>query len=250
MKNEKNALWKRTLASVVSTGMVLVQVPAVGASQSVFGTLKTSGSAWVSADSAEWSQVAATRPLLAGDRVKTDDKGFAVAEMGPQGTIGLAPGAEVRTSGTASAAIVGVEKGKVAFHLNDKSPMQLAAAGATVQGRGAADGYVEVGSNGSTLTVERGTMQVATATGQRTVKAGQSLDLQVAGAYGEPEQPEEVPAAPPAPAEETTTEEESNNKYLAAWILGGTALAAIVGVVIAEAVSGDGDNNGSPNNQD
>lgn len=249
MKNEKNALWKRTLASVVSTGMVLVQVPAVGASQSVFGTLKTSGSAWVSADSAEWSQVAATRPLLAGDSVKTDDKGFAVAEMGPQGTIGLAPGAQVRTSGTASAAVVGVEKGKVAFHLNDKSPMQLAAAGVTVQGRGAADGYVEVGSNGSTLTVERGTMQVATATGQRTVKAGQSLNLQVAGAYGEPEQPEEVPAAPPAPAE-APAEEESNNKYLAAWILGGTALAAIVGVVIAEAVSGDGDNNGSPNNQD
>lgn len=242
---QKKGLWKSTLATVVSAGMVLVQVPGVGASSSVFGTLKTSGAAWVSADSAEWTQVSATRPLLAGDRVKTDDKGFAVAELGPQGTIGLAPGAEVRTTGTAGAAVVGVEKGKVAFHLNDASPMQVAAAGATVKSTGAADGYVEVGATGTTLTVERGAMQVAMASGERTVKAGQSVDLQqLAGAYGEPEQPEEMPAAPPPPAEEVQ-EEGGNKKMLAAWILGGTALAAIAAVVIAESVGGDG--NGSPN---
>lgn len=242
------ALLKRGLVTALSTGMVILQVPAVGATGSVFGTMKGSGAAWVAADSTEWAEVSSTRPLLAGDRIKTGESGYVLADLGSHGVIGLSPEAEVSATGTADAAVFEVQKGKVAFHLNDNSSVRVAAAGASVKAAGDSDGYIEMGSGAPTLTVERGAMQVAMAAGQRTVTAGQSVKLdatEIAGAYGEPQQPEEVPAPPPAPA--PVQEEENKKRSLAPWILGATAIAA---VAVGVGVGVGGDNNNCPHNED
>lgn len=242
-----NALWKRVLAYVVSTGMIIGQVPYVGAAPSVFGTVRGAGPAWVGADSSEWSQVSSTRPLLAGDSLKTGDKGFVLAELGHQGTVGMYSGAEVRTSGTSDAAVIDVTKGKVAFHVGDNSALQLASAGAAVKGSGKADGYID---GGHSLTVERGVMQVAMSGGEHTVKAGQRFHfdtqtvepVKVAGAYGEPQQVEEIPSAPPPPPaeqQETTTSTGKRN-LVAAWVVGGLALAGIITAVAVTASDGGG----------
>ncbi|HYB98206.1 MAG TPA: hypothetical protein VEC57_03635 [Candidatus Limnocylindrales bacterium] len=242
---EKNALWKRTLASVLSASLVAAQVPTAGASASVYGTVKVAGPAWVAADSQEWSKVSSTRPLLAGDRIKTGDQGYVLADLGSQGTIGMYSGAEVRTTGTADAAVVGVEKGKVAFHVNEASPLQVAAGNAQVKATGAADGYVDTIQGRPTLTVESGTFQVAMASGKQIqVKAGERVWLdepvKVAGAYGEPERPEELPAPPPPPAAEPVVEEEKKG-MVAVWIIGGVALAAVAAVVLATTLDDDDD---------
>jgi len=240
------ALWKRTLASVVSAGLVLAQVPGAGATASVYGTIKVAGPAWVSADSQEWSKVSSTRPLLAGDQLKTGPEGYALAELGAQGTVGMYGDAVVRTTGSADAAIVGVEKGKVAFHVNEASPMQVAAGGASVKATGAAaDGYVETVQGRPVLTVESGSFQVAMASGKQIeVKAGERVWLdqpvKVAGAYGEPERPEELPAAPPPPPATPVVEEEKRG-MVAVWIIGGVALAAVAAVVLATTLSDDND---------
>lgn len=244
---ENNALWKRVMASVVSTGLVILQVPAVGAAPSVFGTVKGAGPAWVAADSADWSQVSSTRPLLAGDSLKTGDKGFVLAELGSQGTVGLYSGAEVRTSGTSDAAVIDVAKGKVAFHVGDNSPLRLASAGAAVTGSGTADGYID---GGQSLTVERGTMQVAMAGKEHTVTAGQRFQFEsqqvepvkVAGAYGEPERAEEIPSAPPPPPPAESTTETRSKTHIAAWVIGGLALAGVITAVAVTAADDDDDN--------
>lgn len=247
---EKNALWKRVLAYTVSTGMIIVQVPSIGAAPSVFGTVKGAGPAWVAAGSSEWSQVSSTRPLLAGDSLKTGDKGFVLAELGSQGTVGLYSGAEVRTSGTSDAAVIDVAKGKVAFHVGENSPMRFESAGAAVKGTGKADGYID---GGQSLTVERGAMQVAMGGSEHTVKAGERFHfdsqtvepVKVAGAYGEPQQPEEMPAAPPPPPAEPAPEAKSNKGLIAAWVVGGLALAGVITAVAVTASDGGG-NDGSP----
>jgi len=246
---ENNALWKRVMASAVSMGLVILQVPSVGAAPSVFGTVKGAGPAWVAADSAQWLQVSSTRPLLGGDSLKTDDKGFMLADLGSQGTVGLYSGAEVRTSGTSDAAVIDITKGKVAFHVGDKSPMQFASAGAAVTGRGTADGYID---GGSSLTVERGTMQVAMAGTEHTVTAGQRFHfdsqkvepVKVAGAYGEPERAEEIPSAPPPPPAAPAAETSGKKTMIAAWVIGGLALAGVI-TAVAITASDDNDHNGS-----
>ncbi|HYC55681.1 MAG TPA: hypothetical protein VEL28_12180 [Candidatus Binatia bacterium] len=245
---ENYALWKRALASVLSVSLVATQVPVAGAAASVYGTVKVAGPAWVAADSQDWSEISSTRPLLAGDRIKTGDKGYVLAELGSQGTLGMYSGAEVRTTGTADAAVVGVEKGKVAFHVNDSSPMQVAAGGASVKANGTADGYVDTIQGRPTLTVESGSFQVSMASGKQIqVKAGERVWLdepvKVAGAYGEPERPEELPAPPPPPAAEPVVEEEKKG-MVAVWIIGGVALAAVAAVVLATTLDDDGDGDG------
>ncbi|MFT4572691.1 MAG: hypothetical protein ACI91F_003596, partial [Candidatus Binatia bacterium] len=87
MKNFEVA--KRCIASTLSLGLILATVPMVGATQPVRGTLKVAGQAWVSADSSQWSELASTRPFLAGDRLRTGDTGHLLADMGSDGTIGL-----------------------------------------------------------------------------------------------------------------------------------------------------------------
>lgn len=248
---KKSTLWKRVLTCVVSAGMVVAQVPSVGAAASVFGTVKGAGPAWVGADSAEWSQVSSTRPLLAGDSIKTGDKGFVLAELGSQGTVGLYAGAEVSTSGTADAAVIGVAKGKVAFHVGEGSPLRFESAGAAVKGTGKADGYID---GGQSLTVERGVMQVAMAGNERTVKAGErfhfaSQDVEkLGGAAGEPEQAEQLAAASDAPPTEQPGEADGTKKPLPVWLpwaAGGLALAGVITAVAITASDGGG-HNGSP----
>jgi hypothetical protein len=72
---------KRVSVSVLSLGLVVMTVPPVGATGSVFGTVQVSGPAWVASGSADWSRLSSTRPLVSGDRLKTGSDGYLLADL-------------------------------------------------------------------------------------------------------------------------------------------------------------------------
>lgn len=238
---------KRCLATTLSAGLVLATVPMAGASQAVRGTVKVAGDAFVAAGADQWSALGSSRPFVAGDRLRTGENGHLLADMGSDGAIGLFSNAEVTSSGDT----IGVQQGKVAFHLTEGAPLQIAAAGASITGQGDAHGIVEIADGKAAVTAERGSLTVNVAGTDRVVEAGQVIrfdaPVQVAGAYGEPEEPTELPAPPPpppaAPAPAPVVEPAPVVKegLSASAILGWTALAAVTAVVIAEVVDDDDD---------
>jgi hypothetical protein len=242
MKNFEVA--KRCIATTLSAGLILATVPTVGAMQPVRGTVKVAGEAWVASGAEQWSQLGSTRPFVAGDRIRTGEGGHLLADMGSDGTIGLFENAEVVADGDT----IGVERGKVAFHIADGAPLQLAAAGASIAGAGDTHGFIETNGTATSVTAETGALVVNVAGKERRIEAGQRISfetpVQVAGAYGEPEEPTELPAPPPPPPPPAAPEpvvEPAAKKLSASAILGWTALAAVTAVVIAEVVDDDDD---------
>jgi hypothetical protein len=245
---------KRVFAAALSVGLVAVTVPPVAALQPVQGTIRSAGATWVAADSQDWGALSANRPFVAGDRLRTGDDGHLVADMGDQGAIGLYENAEVSADRNDDSAIIDVRQGKVAFHITEGSPMELAASGASIRGTADSQGFVEVFEGRTMVTTETGSLVVNVGGRDLRVEPGQRIrfdtPIQVAGAYGEPEEPEELPAPPPPPPAPVAPEpvvEVAPPSSKAPLILGLTALAAVLLVVVDEAIDDDdNDDEGSP----
>jgi hypothetical protein len=145
----------------------------------VFGTIQVSGPAWVASDTADWSQLSSTRPLVAGDRLRTGSDGYLLADLGEAGVVGLYGDAEISANDAGDRPVIDVQKGKVAFHLSPKSNLMLQAKGAGIASDAApADGYVEYGQDGvPVVVVEEGSLNVQVAGADRTVASGERLAL-------------------------------------------------------------------------
>jgi len=180
---------RRASAYALTLALVFSTVPPVGAAESVFGTIQVSGPAWVASSSADWSRLSSTRPLVAGDRLKTGSDGYLLADLGDAGVVGLYGDAEVNTVQDGSAPVIDVLKGKVAFHLSPDSKLKLQADGAGIGVQtAAADGYVEYGSDGvPVVVVEEGSLMVQVAGVDRELSRGERLALK-ADASAEPVQ--------------------------------------------------------------
>jgi hypothetical protein len=164
---EQSGLGTRVGASLLAVVVGLATVPPVGAVEPVVGTIQVSGAAWVASSSTDWSRLSSTRPLVAGDRLRTGSDGYLLADLGDAGVVGLYGNAEVATTSAGSGPVVEVQKGKVAFHLSPNSRMKLNAQGTGIaSGTMAADGYVEYDANGTpVVVVEDGALNVRTASG-------------------------------------------------------------------------------------
>ena len=176
---ENPTMVKRFYASLVSLAVVSLSFPAIGAAETVVGTIQVSGPAWVASDSADWSRLSSTRPLVEGDRLRTGSDGYLLADMGDAGVVGLYGDAEVATVDGAQGPVIDVLKGKVAFHLSPESKLQLQAEGADIASRRtAADGYVEYNSDGTpVVVVEEGSLNIQVAGIDRTVSRGERVAL-------------------------------------------------------------------------
>ncbi len=244
------AFAKRAGAFFLSASLILITVPPVGASGSVVGTIQVSGPAWVASPQSDWSRLSSTRPLVSGDRLKTGSDGYLLADLGDAGVVGLYGDAEVSTNDSNTGPVVDVLKGKVAFHLSADSEMQLQASGAGIAPRsGAADGYVEYGSDGvPVVVVEEGALNVQIAGIGHTVQRGERVSLTATEAQIEPE---------PVQLAGADENDENDRRAAAAVAVGGgatyagltaagwTAVALVAGAVTAAAVVND-DTNDSP----
>ena len=201
--------FRRLCAAVLSVSLVLVTIPPIGMADSVFGTVQVSGPAWVSSGATDWSQLSATRPLVAGDRLKTGSDGYLLADLGEAGVVGLYGNAEIRANDSGQGPVIDVLKGKVAFHLSPSSRLQLKAEGAGIGSKSApADGYVEFDEDGvPVVVVEEGSLHVQVAGVDRELTRGDRMALK-----GEAE-----------PVQVAANDDEENRKKAAAVAAGGAA---------------------------
>jgi hypothetical protein len=168
----------RVCAATLSVSLIVGNVASVMAAGSVFGTIQVSGPAWVASDSADWSRLSATRPLVAGDRLRTGADGYALADLGEAGVVGLYGDAEIAASDAGERPVIDVQKGKVAFHLAPKSNLMLQAKGAGIASDAIpADGYVEYQDGVPVVVVEEGTLNVQVAGADRKLARGEKLAL-------------------------------------------------------------------------
>ena len=175
---KKSIVIRKAAASLMAVGMVLATVPPVGAAASIFGTIQVKGSAWVSSGTDSWSELSKTRPLVAGDKLKTAADGYLLADLGSHGVVGLYGNAEVTANDSGRGPVIDILKGKVAFHLGDKSALSLRANGADIVAGDAADGYVEFTDGKASVVVEKGGLNVVVAGVSRELKRGQRLSLE------------------------------------------------------------------------
>ncbi len=253
---------QRIAAFALSFSLALVTIPSVGVAGSVFGTIQVSGPAWVASDSADWSRLSTTRPLVAGDRLKTGSDGYLLADLGDSGVVGLYGDAEVTaTDVSGSAPTIDVHRGKVAFHLSPDSNLKLQADGAGIASdRTAADGYVEYGTDGiPVVVVEEGALMVEVAGVDRKLSRGERMPLasqkyqqlaqaqtdepiRLADGHGaESEDNNEMAGAAVAPTATTVA-----GIGAAGWTAIGVVGAAVVGGVVAATQSSSGGGGDGP----
>ena len=174
---------KRLLVCSLGLGLVVALAPMSVTAGSVFGTVQVNGPVWSSTGAADWAEISATRPLVAGDKYRTGDEGYLLADLGDQGVVGMYGNTEITAGAAGAGALIDVLKGKVAFHLAPESGLQLKAANAAINVDSAgldkaADGYVEVNKAGNAvLAVEEGTINVRVAGVDRTLTQGQQIQL-------------------------------------------------------------------------
>ncbi|RMF22948.1 MAG: hypothetical protein D6760_06345 [Deltaproteobacteria bacterium] len=175
--------------------------------------MQVSGPAWVSSGATDWSQLSATRPLVAGDRLKTGSDGYLLADLGEAGVVGLYGNAEIRANDSGQGPVIDVLKGKVAFHLSPSSKLQLKAEGAGIGSKTApADGYVEFDEHGvPVVVVEEGSLHVQVAGVDRELTRGERMALKSDA------EPMQVAA---------NNDDEENRKKAAAVAAGGAGAAA------------------------
>lgn len=249
---EHGNLIKRFGASVLSLTMVLSTVPPVGAAESVVGTIQVSGPAWVASPNADWSRLSSTRPLVAGDRLKTGSDGYLLADLGDAGVVGLYGDAEVATQDQGAGPVVDVHKGKVAFHISPNSRMKLNAQGSAIaSGERAADGYVEYNAAGvPSVVVEDGSLNVKMAAGDlKTVGRGERLSLGAGTAAAG--QPVQVAETEDDDRKAGAAASEEGKTYAGLSASGWTAVAVVAGAIggtayYADNHGGGGDDNDSP----
>lgn len=239
---------RRLGAFALSIAVTLTSVPPVSAAEPVLGTIQVSGPAWVATPTADWTKVVATRPLVAGDRLRTDTGGHLVADLGKLGVVGLYGNSEISVSRQDADVAVDVQRGKVAFHVEPNVRLKITSGGAAiVAGETAADGYVEFDAAGAPVVVVEGdTLNVALAGGtMKSLARGERLAL-TGGADAAPtkvattedERKAGAAAAPP---------EEVRKKYAGLSGRSWTALAIVavaVGVGVGVGVGGGGGGGG------
>lgn len=170
----------RFCAASLSLALVVSNVPFAGAAGSMYGTIQASGTAWVAATStSDWSRLSSTRPLVAGDRLRTGTDGYVLADLGEAGVVGLYGDAEVSATDAGHRPMIDVHKGKVAFHFSPKSKLTVRANGAGIASDAMpADGYVEYGKDGvPVVVVEDGALMVQVAGMDRKLESGEQLAL-------------------------------------------------------------------------
>jgi len=231
-----SAAIKIFFASVLALAVALTTVPPVGAVAGIFGTVQTTGEAWVASDASDWSVLSRTRPLVAGDRFKTGSDGYLLADLGNQGVVGLYGGAEITANDSGSGPVIDVLKGKVAFHLAPTSAMTLKAeqAGITAD-KAAVDGYVEIDDEGqAAVVVEKGSLTVQIAGLTHEVERGERLEL---SADAEPVRLAGAAAGAAAASGGTT---------VAGISTAGMTALGVVAVGVGAAAAAGGDNVSSP----
>ena len=238
---KKSIVIRKAAASLMAVGMVLATVPTVGSAASIFGTIQVQGSAWVASGTDSWSELSRTRPLVAGDKLKTAADGYLLADLGSQGVVGLYGNAEVTANDSGRGPVIDILRGKVAFHFGDKSALSLRANGADIAAGDAADGYVDLTDGKAAVVVEKGSLNIVMAGVSRQLKRGQRLELE-AGA-----QPVQLAGA------EAGAAAASASGTAAATTIAGlstTALTAIgvVAVGVGAAAAAGGDSVASPSN--
>ena len=251
---EQGNFIKRFGASVLSLALVLSTVPPVGAAESVVGTIQVSGPAWVASPNADWSRLSSTRPLVAGDRLKTGSDGYLLADLGDAGVVGLYGDAEVATQDQGAGPVVDVHKGKVAFHMAPNSRMTLNAQGSAIASvERAADGYVEYNASGvPVVVVEDGSLNVQLAAGDtKTLGRGERLSL---GASAGTVEPEKVAQADDDDRKAGAAASEETKTYAGLSSTGWVAVAVVAGAIggtayYAENRDQGDDNNGTPSGE-
>ena len=242
---------KRVLAAALTIALTFTNVPIVIAAEPVLGTIQVSGPAFAATAKSDWVRISATRPLVVGDRLKTDTGGHMVADMGKLGVIGLYGNSEIAVVRKEPDIHIDVVRGKVAFHLEPNTRLKVASRGATVgAGTLAADGYVEFDAAGAPVVVCEGDGVSAVLAGGTTkaLKRGERLALTggpdaapVIVATTEDERKAGAAAAPP---------EEIRKKYGGLSARAWTALAVVavaVGVGVGVGVGGGGGGGGGDN---
>jgi len=240
---------KRACAALLSASLIVSNVGFAGAAGSVFGTIQVSGPAWVASSSADWSRLSSTRPLVAGDRLRTGSDGYLLADLGESGVVGLYGDAEITANDAGSRQIIDVHKGKVAFHLSPKSNMMLQAKGAGIASDAMpADGYVEYGQDGvPVVVVEDGSLMVQVGGNDRRLARGERLALNTGS------QPEPIQLAQAdSDAKKAAAATKSGTTYGGISGGGWTAIAGVlvatgaaVGVAVSDDEQNDDDGNGS-----
>jgi hypothetical protein len=164
---------RRAAACVLAVTMSFSTVPPVAARDAVLGSVIVSGSAFAATPTTDWVRIDATRPLVSGDRFKTDQGAGLVADFGKLGIVGLYENSEVAVVEQDGRVIVEAQRGKVAFYIAPQSPLKLTAAGATVaSGASKAEGYVEFNAQGAPeLVVESENANVVVAAGETKIYA-------------------------------------------------------------------------------
>jgi len=160
----------------------LTTSPARAQGNPVFGTVQVNGPVWI-AEEQGWQRLAVTRPLLAGDRLKTGREGYLLADLGALGSVGMFGDTKMSAGASDHGAVIGVEGGRLAFHLAAHSTMEISAADASIHSDRdgadrAASGYVEVNSFGdAVVVVEDGSLAVSMGESERTLSQGDRLLL-------------------------------------------------------------------------
>ncbi|HET9064148.1 MAG TPA: hypothetical protein VFO62_12745 [Candidatus Binatia bacterium] len=255
---EQSGLGTRVGASLLAVVVGLATVPPVGAVEPVVGTIQVSGAAWVASSSTDWSRLSSTRPLVAGDRLRTGSDGYLLADLGDAGVVGLYGNAEVATTSAGAGPVVEVQKGKVAFHLSPNSRMKLNAQGTGIaSGTMAADGYVEYDANGTpVVVVEDGALNVRTASGAtKTLSRGDRLALggpkapapvQIAQAEDDSSRKAGAVAGEEEPAAAAFGETQYAGLAVPAWAGVAVVAGAIGGAIYYGASDGDNNRSDSP----
>ena len=245
---------RRAAAYVLAYSMVFAMPTPVGALDSIFGTIRASGAAYVASDANDWSRLSTTRPLISGDRLKTGSDGYVLADLGADGVVGLFSDAYVTTTQMSGGPVIDVHGGRVAFHLSPESNLKLQAKGAGIMSQTAsADGYVEYGPDGvPVVTVEEGNLLVYVNGVERELTQGESLVLQtdaemepvqLAAQHGKDEDDDDKKAG----AAMVTSGEATSGVSTTTWTAIGLVAVAAGGAGTAVAISGGsgGDGPGS-----
>jgi hypothetical protein len=248
---ERAGLFGRAVTPVLALGLGFAAVSQVAAAEPVVGTIQVSGAAWVASASASWSRLSSTRPLVAGDRLRTGSDGYLLADLGDAGVVGLYGDAEVTTTTAGSSPVVEVEKGKVAFHLSPNSKMKLNARGTAIaSGAMASDGYVEYDAMGTpVVVVEDGALRIQTAAGEvKTLSRGERLTIaaapQAAVDVARVDDDDDARKAGAVAADEALAAAPGGKQYVGLDVPVWAAVAVVAGAVGGAVYAGvdDGDN--------
>jgi hypothetical protein len=236
-------LGRRAAACVLAITITFTTVPPVAARDAILGTIVVSGTAFSSTPTTEWVQITATRPVVNGDRLKTEKDATLVVDFHQLGIVGLYENSEMWVTEAGTGVAVEARRGKVAFFLAPESPLKVNAGAATIAaGERKAEGFVEFNHHGPPeLVIESDDMNVVIAGGgSKVFTRGDRVVLNDTLAT--------------VPAKATTSDErkagameatpkKSDNKVAGLSPLGWTAIAgavAAVGIGLGVGLSGGG----------